>query len=128
MSIRRVESKAIEFARNYYRNLGYTIVEKSGRGCDLVITRMGKEYPIEVKGRTKVWSFINVPMQEYQLLKSNPDARLFEVILSEKTNEVEYAYEFCFDDFLRKRPLGYALYPNRDSMNRVYPKKVRSNK
>lgn len=128
MSIKKVELKAMDFARNYYRSRGYTIKEKSGRGCDLVVTKMGKEYPIEVKGRTKIWSFINVSVKEFELLKNNPNARLFEVVLNKKTKEVEYAYEFCHNDFVRERPLGHALYPNRGSRNLVFYKKGRADK
>ncbi|MCP8322400.1 MAG: DUF3883 domain-containing protein, partial [archaeon] len=75
-----VERKAIDFAKDYYRSQGYTVKEKSRIGCDLTITKMGGEYPIEVKGRTKIWGFINLSMKEVKVLKNNPNARLFEVI------------------------------------------------
>ena len=61
-------------------------------------------------------------MKEVEVHKNNPKARLFEVIVNEKTKEVEYAYEFRYSDFVRERPLGYALYPNRISGTRIYQK------
>ena len=116
-----VEQIAIDFVKEHYKNKGYC-VRKGQKGYDLTISKNGTKHPVEVKGRSKTWPFINTTMEEYKVLKSNPQARLMEVIVNGETEEVECAYEFSYNNFNRERPTGYALYPKRTIHNKIYQK------
>jgi hypothetical protein len=73
-----------------------------------------------LKGKMKIWSFINVTRDEYENLKKNQKTRLLEVIIDRETKEVVRAYDFHFNDFRQERPLGVALYPRQREKNITY--------
>jgi hypothetical protein len=58
---KRVELRAIKFAKRYYKNNGWEkITDVSGRGgefagCDLLIEKGSRKWKVEVKGCTKLY-------------------------------------------------------------------------
>ncbi len=109
-----VEAKAIAAVKHHFRRKGFA-VSNGRRGCDLVAVKRGREFPIEVKGRTGQWDFISLSAQETDLLRRNRNARLVHVLLHPLTLRLAWMEVLRYRDFKSVRPATYALKWNHSS-------------
>ena len=105
-----IEKIAIEDALKYYEKKGYSLLSNKKQGCDLVFTKDGEKWFVEVKGRNRKWAFTNVSQKEAELFKTEPNSILYEVVIDKETKNVKERFIRTYKDVVREEPLGLKLY------------------
>jgi len=105
-----VEKIAIEDAISYYKNLGYSLLSEKRRGCDLIFYKDGEKLFVEVKWRTRRWQFTNLSQKDVDLLKTEPNSILYEVVIDKQTRTVKERFIRSGKDIIREEPLGSRVY------------------
>ena len=105
-----IEKIAIEDALKYYKEQGYSLFANKKQGCDLVFTKDGKRWFIEVKGRDRKWAFTNLSRKEAELFKTEPNSILYEVVIDKETKKVKERFIRTYKDVVREEPLGLRMY------------------
>lgn len=108
--LNEIERIAIEDALKYYKEQGYSLLSDKKQGCDLVFTKDGKEWFVEVKGRTRKWEFTNFSQKEAELFNTEPNFILHEVVIDKETKKVKERFIRTRKDVVREEPLGLKIY------------------
>jgi len=108
--LNEIEKIAIEDAIKHYKKQGYSLLSNKKQGCDLVFTKDGKSWFVEVKGRTRKWAFTNLSQKEAELLKTEPNSILYEVVIDKETKKIKERFIRTYKDVVREEPLGLRMY------------------